>query len=674
MPENRGQLIIPAGPWMGLWDRSGDGPPPDHLYLCDNAMFTDDIMHSRPGFSQLFAKNNIVRAVPFKISSAPIVGRWLILCNPSGNNYELFDSGVSLVTPIHTFTASGVVDMSVAVIYDRAYITYHNRISGLTSVNMQVWDPTFPSGVTRDAAGAAPAGTFTVATSATAGNVEPGFHVYAVAYETNTGHVTKPGLYVSLTAPATRKKVDLSVIPTGPVGTVARWILASKVVFNFDGNLENPKLFYALRIGDNTTTTLTGANGLDFYDSQLLSDADYLKDLYTTIPCGVALGVYTSRFCVGNIPDIVAGIGAPGGPIIIQKSERSMILISYQNQIESFSKVDGFQIIAKSEGGGIKQLSELNGVLYARKSFMTFALQDNGLPPAKWPINAVDIATGTEFMGVASFPGTSSGSYKGLQIVADRSGLYTFDGVYAEHAISDKVENAWRQFDSANFAMVNVTIDPERQIVYVLKTYTSFQGYSEIYVGDCNKGLDPSRIRWSRWVIVADVRSIFVDYVNSLTPTLVIQVAGTTNAGLYKLEDLASLRVQPSVFFFSGINALELFKIGFGKIPLHPNGGLGQIIQLMIRGAGLSENPPINIRPVLKKHEDSFVVQNFQTIPLEWGFPGGSKFNFETYLSKGLPFENDYVYIEFELLTSDSNWAISNVWVYYKPRADERPA
>jgi hypothetical protein len=278
--------------------------------------------------------------------------------------------------------------------------------------------------VARQAAGAVPVGTFTVATSVTNGNVEPGLHIYAVAYETDTGHVTKPSLYVSLTAPGgTKKKVDLTVIPIGPTGTKSRWILASKVVFNYDGNLEHPKLFFAKKIEDNTTTALTGVNALDYYDTQLVSDADYLKDIYEQIPAGVAQAVYSSHFCVGNILLETISPGPPGGPIISIKAERSMVAVSEPNQIETFSKVDGFQIIAKSEGGGVKQLSEVNGVLYVRKSFMTFAMQDNGLSPSKWPVNAVDIATGTEPYGVASFPGTSAGAYRGVQLVCDRSGL-----------------------------------------------------------------------------------------------------------------------------------------------------------------------------------------------------------------------------------------------------------
>jgi hypothetical protein len=96
-------------------------------------MFTDEVVHSRPGFSQLFAKNNIVRAVPFKLSSGPIAGRWLLLVNPSGNNYEIYDSVTSLVTPISTFAVGGggIVDMTVTSIYDRAYISIHNSVTGI---------------------------------------------------------------------------------------------------------------------------------------------------------------------------------------------------------------------------------------------------------------------------------------------------------------------------------------------------------------------------------------------------------------------------------------------------------------------------------------------------------------------------------------------------------------
>lgn len=669
------QIVSTHGEWKGLWDRSGDSPPPDHFSQFDDGMFSDDIVHSRTGFISSVTLTNIIRVVPFKLSSAPLTGRWLVLTNPSATNFELFDTGFSVVTPIYTFVeASNLADMQVAVIYDRAYISFHNRINGLTGRNLQVWDPNWGGGisVTRDAAGAAPTGTFTVAVSGTNGNVEPGLHIYAVAYETDTGHVTKPALYVSLTSPSgTKKKVDLTAIPLGPPSTRARWILASKVVNNFDGNLENPKLFFALRVGDNSTTSLTGVNALDFYDTQLQSDADYLKDIYTAIPSGVALSVYASRFCIGNIPDIVAGQGAPGGPIIVQRAERSMVLVSVQNQIETFSKVDGFQIIAKSEGGGIKHLSELNGVLYVRKSFMTFALQDNGFSPSKWPITTVDIAAGTECYGLASFPGTSSGSYKGIQVVADRSGLFAFDGVYPALPLSYKIDNIWKAFSPAFFDQIQISIDPEKNLIFVLAPPNEDAKLADFYVADCNEGLDPQTIRWMHWFVPARIRSAFVDYVGTITPQLTIAIAESAEVGV---DPNQGILVQRPRSFLSSSPASQLYpgelQVVTAKFPIHATAGLGQVEKVAIKVNVLTESvDTLDLQIIVSDIPFALLSGLVST------FTGDPYDQLYIKMTRGNVISHDAI-ITLDDVTAGPKvfWAFSRIWLFGKEYADEVPA
>ena len=181
-------------------------------------------------------------------------------------------------------------------------------------------------------------------------------------------------------------------------------------------------------------------------------------------------------------------------------------------------------------------------------------------------------------------------------------------------------------------------MDPEKQIIYVLKSQLLPTGnFAEIFVADCSRGLDPDSIRWSRWAIEADIRSIFVDYVNSLIPVLVIQVGGTTNAGLYTLNDISSLQNAPSSSFFSGINTQEKFQIAFGRVPMHPNGAIGQTIQLLVRGVSMGPSgQTTSITPILWPHMSNLFIggNQFQTVVLAQGFGTGLNGEYNSILPK----------------------------------------
>jgi hypothetical protein len=114
------------------------------------------------------------------------------------------------------------------------------------------FDPVAPEG---------PANAPTAATSATAGNVTVGTHLFRIFAVTRTGYWTQLGPTVSLTVSTESKSVDIAQIPTGPSFWVKRVIVASPA---FSNN------FYfvpgtAMEISDNTTTTAT----VDFSDITL---------------------------------------------------------------------------------------------------------------------------------------------------------------------------------------------------------------------------------------------------------------------------------------------------------------------------------------------------------------------------------------------------------------------
>ncbi len=656
---------VELGPWRGLY-RRGDMPPANYMHTCSDVMFRGDIVYPRPTFEEIRSIGlKPLRAYPFKLSTNPIGSRWLMLLERPAMTPQVFDVTVGgPSTLVYTLGSVLSIDMSILVAYDRAYLTFHDRIRASQFEPVIVWDPALMA-AGRPMAGPKPTGTFTVASSATNGNVEAGQHIYAVANEYNTGHVTPPNLYVSLTSPG-GKCVDLSVIPLGPTDVVARWILMSRVVNNPDPNLANIKLFFGFRVPDNTTTTLSGTNAINLYDSQLISDADYLKDLYETVSSGLAIGMFSNRLILGNV-FVPAGTN-PQLPILPPKAEHSLLLGSKPGLLESISKVDGFRQVTKSEGGGIKHVSEVNGILYARKSFMTFALQDNGAEFNKWPINQLDIANGTEFMGVSTFPGTSSGSSQGVQIVADRSGLQVFDGQAPPRALTWAVDDIWRSLDSARFAEIMVTVDPERKRLAVLLPPHKYDGVAvpamdHMLLGDFDDGLNPESIKWSYWSRVnpdddSTVVGFWFDYRESLIPSLTAVNQGNTGWFIHALPDDLVGGIDHTVA------TLEF------AIPMHARGGLGHLEALRIRTAKVGTGGSMTLR-----------VQKFPRLVGTEAVPPAVSHNidqsaevesFYNFINVHKQINRSGLEVAWVELSVIASLAISKMWAFIRPDAEEK--
>src|SRR5690349_24957659 len=89
------------------------------------------------------------------------------------------------------WTDASILDFSLVNYSNRAYITIHNRISGLPNKYVLVYQG---SGLARLAAGLAPSGyTLGAANSASVGSCEAGYHLFAICGITDTGFITAPG-------------------------------------------------------------------------------------------------------------------------------------------------------------------------------------------------------------------------------------------------------------------------------------------------------------------------------------------------------------------------------------------------------------------------------------------------------------------------------------------------
>jgi len=475
-----------------------------------------------------FTEGGVLTRAGFDLSLSAVIGGWsgvckrvfeykkrgevsrLLILDASG---QIYDSSTTMLTPI--LTVAGMVDFSAITMFDRAYISPHDGNKGLSNEKVYVYDGV---GVARVAAGVAPSGyTLTVVDSATSGNIEIGTHLFSVAFETASGHVTKFGLTgaeVKTYAAPGGKKADISTIPLGPAGTVARHIVVTKVQKDYDGNPKDKQWFFlpSGRIGDNTTTVLAGVN---FFDSDLIVLADRLLNQLATIPAGSCITTYESSLVVGGAADA-----------------ESTIRISDSGNPESFSDLEGFVHIDPGDSGGaVHQLIDHRGLLYIMKDLRTHATKSNGAAPSSWEVIPIDAAQGTGVHG-ASGVLDSKGHTLDMFLACTRSGLQKFTGSYgAEKELTYVIEDVWRRINPLYFKLVQISVDPVVKRVYISAPLDSAIEASHVLMGDFNEGLDATKIKWSVWAFPKKPTSNWVE-VDFTTQRTKFRF-GASDGGLY---------------------------------------------------------------------------------------------------------------------------------------------
>lgn len=500
---------ITVDQFRGTFNRGEDDVcPPNHFLDSLNVVFTEHGVETRKGTGLSVSLAGIRRVASYKrVGEAD---RLLIL----DSNNRIWDS-TSLAAPI--LTVAGMTDFSMVSLYNRAYITPHNSVRGLPGEKVYVYEG---SGVARAAAGTAPTGaTMVAATSATAGSVEVGKHLFAVSYETISGYLTPPGpaIFTLYSAPG-GFKVNLSSIPIGPTGTVARVLLATKkLAAAYAGDQDNQEFFLIPngRIGDNTTTTLT----VDFFDADLQGSVDYLLDQMAVIPAGVGIGIYKSRLAVWGID-----------------TNEAAVYFSLSGQPEAFSATEGFVLAFPGDAsGGVKNCVEFRSQYYmlkgGSKTYVTNEIDDN---PAFWTVTNVDLSIGSDAHGIAKVL-DQTGSALDNFFCADRSGLYLFNGTFSGNELSRKISDIWQRITRLSFSQVEVVHDPIKARIYVAVPLDGADTPTHVLVGNIDDGIDLENIRWTTWKFPKNPTSIVVD-LNSNTKRTQFRF-GSRQDNVYAYDD-----------------------------------------------------------------------------------------------------------------------------------------
>lgn len=489
----------------GLWARGDrESCPLDHFSDVDNVKYIQSGFETRPGLDVFNVGTapgtipNVVRIYMFVHNNEES----LLVLDTMGNIYHT--KSPTPFTPILSIPA--MTDFAFVGFAGRAYISPHDGITGLQNEFLYVYlgDGSY----SRKAGGNPPTGTLTLGLSATPGNVETGYHIFGVVYETNTGFLTQigpPAPFPFIIANGT-SSIDVSTIPISPDAfVVARHIVATKAIdpvfFQLVPDTTAYQFFFVPngRIPDNTTTTLT----VNFFDAELLQDASHLLDLFSEIAAGVALTTYHNRLVLCN----QFGVFDPlpeNDTLALENTAR----VSFPGEPEAFDQVTGL-IVAPLDGTILTNGQEYRDVLYLFKRTRTYAYNDNGDVPATWPLTIIDQGIGASVHGIATVLDSGGINIEFLLII-DFSGVMQFNGTYLRPEMSWKIKDYWLALDTDRFHEMQVVNDTLGQIMYITLPN------QRLMIGQYDNGLDPKNMKWGIWSFLVEVTSVALININQL--------------------------------------------------------------------------------------------------------------------------------------------------------------
>jgi hypothetical protein len=321
-----------------------------------------------------------------------------------------------------------------------------------------------------------------------------GFHLVGVIYETESGYQTAPGpeFFGGQSYASTTKSIKISNIPVSPSPFVTkRHLVSTKWIPEYNGDQKGYQFYFIPKgtLDNNTATELT----VNYYDSDLLSDASHLLDNFAEIPAGVNLNTYHSRMVL--VGDSSYPKKEDGTTDTTKPDNRSVAWVSYPGEPEAISQVDGL-IVTPLDGNPLTNCQEFRDLLYLFKKTRTYSYSDNGDEPATWQEEVLDQGVGAPVHGIATVLDTGGVNVDFL-LIADWSGLMQFNGVYARPEISWKIEDYWMSMARNDFRFIQIVNDSLSKKIWMTLP-PPFQNM--MLHADYGDGLDAKNIKWARWI------------------------------------------------------------------------------------------------------------------------------------------------------------------------------
>lgn len=490
----RDHTQVPTTSFKGLYANGlDDAVPPGYFIDSLNTHFEQIEVRTRDGFNKVFPLPNIRRFFVYKRLNE--TSRYLIL-DTAGN---LWDS--LYATPLATNAAW--LDFSALNYLNRAYITFHDRVSGITGTVIQVYEGAGP-GTLRPAGGAPPVGfTLNCSMSTNSGNLGVGIYLVAICYETTSGFITAPGpaVFGQVDSPG-GFKLNVDNISIGPAGTVARRILVTKSIPTsiYDGNQLGYEFFFCPngRIPNNTATFL---HDIDFFDDDLIDSADYLFDSRNTLPCGLGLTIYNNRMALWGVPGY-----------------EHYVFFSTATFVETFDQTGGLLYLDPSDAiSSIKNVVDHETSLFIQTQDRTYITVDNGSDPDTWRCDPLDKAIGAEVFSISKILDSRGTSVKRF-FQGDTSGIYVYEGGgFQDPPFTTNIVDLWDRINKKQFNKVQLVDDPESKLIYASVPLDDAVECSHILVGDYYNAFNRygqlvgGQVRWSLWAFPWQISSIVID-------------------------------------------------------------------------------------------------------------------------------------------------------------------
>lgn len=535
--------------FMGLFgiDSYADSVPKDHFIDSHNTITEGGEIRTRDGFALSITFPAMSKIYYWRLQGQ---ATRVIALNNTG---QLYDLTVDTVNPILNIAA--MTNFSAAPFNNRLYISPNNGVTGLPGEFVYVYTG---SGAARKSSGNAPSTGFSVALSATAGHVESGTHILAWVFETTSGFVTPPGpaAFQIIVTDGT-KKLDTTLVPVGPSGTAKRRLIGSRSIQDYNGNQNAYEMFFVPGgiIEDNLTTELLG---IDFYDADLQLSADYTFDQFAEIPAVLFLSSYGRRMIYGATD-----------------ADKNIVYISKDNEPESINSLAGFQSFDPHETEGVKDATEFRGNLYVMKRNKTYVGRDNTYEPSTWKFDTLDSSIGCDFGGIAKYI-DAKGSKSDFFLAAGPSGFFKFTGIYEEVPLSYKIRNWWKRINSLYLNQLQVLLDAEKALIYILVPLDGAVSPNYILVAEYENGLNFDKLKWHIWSL------------QDFSPSsIAIDLDNTTKKTTFKLSSLSGNIYTQEIGRRNDNNTSILSHIKFALIhevqnAIHHIGALG----FRIKGSG----------------------------------------------------------------------------------------
>lgn len=321
-----------------------------------------------------------------------------------------------------------------------------------------------------------------------------GFHLLGVVYETDTGFLSAPGpeFFGAQTYVNGKRAINIFNIPVSPnPAVIRRHIVSTKWIPEYNGDQKGYQFFFVPKgtIDNNVATTAT----INYYDSDLLSDASHLLDNYSEIPAGVCLNTYHSRMVLVGDPNYPKK--QDGTPDTTKPDNRSVAWISAPGEPEAINQVDGL-VITELDGNPLTNIQEFRDVLYLFKKTRTYAYSDNFDEPATWKGETLDQGVGAPVHGVGTVL-DSGGVNVDFLLIVDWSGLMLFNGTYARPELSWKIEDFWMSLNRDGYRYMQIVNDSISKKIWI--TLPEPHRNHMLHANYAN-GLDAKNIRWAKWI------------------------------------------------------------------------------------------------------------------------------------------------------------------------------